>query len=93
MKLDKEVLKTLIKESLEEINYKKQRLARSVGNVMSDVEGREPAMLGTGPDQPLTVEQTNEIVRLHHLYFEDLVADLGQKDSYNISELFGWLGY
>jgi len=93
MKLNKETLKTLIKESLEEINYKKQRLAHSVGNVMSDVEGREQAMLGTGPDQPLTVEQTKEIVRLHHLYFEDLVADLGQKDSYKISEVFGWLGY
>lgn len=93
MKLDKQLLKKLIKESLEEISDRPLKVSRATADVMSDVEGREQAMLGTGPDQPLTIEQTKEIVRLHHLYFEDLVADLGQKDSYKISELFTWLGY
>lgn len=93
MKVTKSYIKSLIKESLEEISYEKRRLQHSVGNIMRDVEGREQAMLGTGPDEPLTVEQTKEIVRLHHLDFEDLVADLGKKEFYKISELFTWLGY
>jgi hypothetical protein len=93
MKLTKPYLKSIIKESLEEIGYKQRGLSQSVANIMGDVEGREQAMLGKGRDEPLSIEQTKEILRLHHVDFEDLVEDLGEKGSYKISELFGWLGY
>ena len=88
MKLNKEKLKTFIKESLEEMSH--GRNLELVDRVTQDmIEG---AIL-RGEDYLISRNFAAKIVGQHQASFEDAIDELGDKPEFTVSELFGWLGY
>lgn len=86
MKITKSYLKSLIKESLEEMHSDQQPVEQVTMQMIEDaVSGME--------DYVIRAKFAREIVDKHHIPFEEVTAELGDKPTYKVSELFKWLGY
>lgn len=89
MKLNKETLKTLIKESLEEMSHGGQE-PEMVTHVSQEMI--ENAILH-GEDYLVSADFAAQILQQHSTPVDEAFAELGDKPAYTVSELFGWLGY
>lgn len=86
MKITKSYLKSLIKESLEEMKDDQHPVEQvTMDMIDSAIRGIE--------DYIIRAKFAREIVDKHHISFEEVVAELGDKPTYKVSELFKWLGY
>jgi hypothetical protein len=92
MKLDKPTLKKLIKESLEEMSL---QLPTQQGLEVTDYVDQEmiESALSTNPrskkDYLIPYALAIKIARKHRVYESEVIQELGQKDFYKVSELFG----
>jgi hypothetical protein len=86
MKITKNYLKSLIKESLEEMKGEQTPVEQVTTQMIEDaVSGMK--------EYVIRAKFAREIVDQHHIPFEEVTAELGDKPTYKVSELFGWLGY
>jgi hypothetical protein len=96
MKLDKSTLKSLIKESIEEmsLNVPMEPQAEQLPLVTRvDSEMIKAAILGE-EDYLISRKFAAKILGKHHVdNLDEAFAELGDSDTYKVSELFGWLGY
>ena len=91
MKLDKQTLKTLIKESLDEMSFVASSSLPMVDEVTQEMI--ESAVSGE-EDFLISRSFATQILKQHQI--DDLgeaFAELGDSEVYKVSELFGWLGY
>lgn len=86
MKITKSYLKSLIKESIEDMKDIQAPVEQVTMEMIEDaVSGRE--------DYVIRAKFAREIADKHHTPFEEVTAELGDKPTYKVSELFKWLGH
>jgi len=88
MKLNKETLKALIKESLEEMSH-------DGGLEMVDHVTQEMIRAAVTGEEDYLVSRNfaAKILDQHSVRFAEAADEIGDKPSYTVSELFSWLGY
>lgn len=85
MKVTKNYIKRLVKESIDE--YREPDFVHQVTFDMIEDAVRHRA------EYIVSKKFALEIIEKHYLSPEELFSELGEHDSYKVSELFGWLGY